>query len=495
MGASPSLPCIPWRRRESPIEPTARRLGPDGLLSSSGSHYRSDVSEDEDDERTSQRLMAWAPPLDSEAKLRGTSSLVRWPTEDRSSFSESFAVPTVAVASRVTPPRRSGSHERPPWSSSSNTPRRSTRDCSNLDQSPSGWTVTVPEEESDDVGYADSDSPTSRDAADEMEIVEAVAEPVAVLLTRPRVDDDRASMSELQQSRSQTASQPPTSMTPPFDQTPKLEDTSPTTVAAPHCTEPAIDQQPSTRGAGPELASALGSRLNRLRRGGSTISASADPAPQTLLGDSKVESSTAREESIRDCTDTGDSSTSATTAPTSAASNANTEDGSDPYVTQGPTADSSSSGVVECSALEQHLDTTNSAQPHRLSEKVARLFGAQKHDIARRDGSKPEPELQVGASTECADEEEGQSLHSPSRALSTTTDSRKAVISPPGVSVGSSSEALKARWRSVFARFDDANNGVVSIVDLEKGVADSPALARELGLPSNVSTEGATSLR
>jgi hypothetical protein len=63
------------------------------------------------------------------------------------------------------------------------------------------------------------------------------------------------------------------------------------------------------------------------------------------------------------------------------------------------------------------------------------------------------------------------------------------------VSVGSSSEALKARWRSVFARFDDANNGVVSIVDLEKGVADSPALARELGLPSNVSTEGATSLR
>jgi len=490
MGASSSLPCIPGRRRGSQIEPTARRLhSRDGLLSSSGSCHRSDESEDEDDETTSQRLMAWAPPLDAEAKLRGTSSLVRWPTEDRSSFSENFAAPNIAVASRVTPPRRSGSHERPVWSSSSNSSRRLTRENSNMDQSPSGWTVAVPEEESDEVGCTDSDSPTSRGTADEMEVVEAVAEPVAVLLTRTRLDDNRTPTP----ARLQSAALPPY-VNHPIEPVTPSEQVSPTTVATPDCNEPTLDHY-SIKGAGPELASALGSRLNRLR--GGPTSDSTHTAHQTALESSKVEFPSALNETIRDGTDTGDGITAAVPAPAEAAADLSTESGSDTSATIGPASinsTGSSSAVVECSTLEQHLDAAATpAQPHRLSEKVARLFGTHNRSPSRN-GSSTERELREGVSTAHTGQEVNQRARSPSTASGTTKEAR-AAVSSPSVSVGSSSEALKVRWRSVYARFDHFGNGVVSVDELEKGVADSPVLARELGLPSNVSTEGATSLR
>lgn len=119
--------------------------------------------------------------------------------------------------------------------------------------------------------------------------------------------------------------------------------------------------------------------------------------------------------------------------------------------------------MVECAALEQHLFAAATAGPRGLSENVARLFDAHASDL---DGDR-----------------------------SSSSSSSRNISSNASVGAGCSAEAPAAasRWRLVFAHFDVEGRGAVPVAALEAGL--SPTLARTLGLPSNVTAEGATSLR
>jgi hypothetical protein len=151
--------------------------------------------------------------------------------------------------------------------------------------------------------------------------------------------------------------------------------------------------------------------------------------------------------------------------------------------------------VVECSALEQHLFAAASAGP--LSEKVARLFHAHAHGSGL-DGDSSTNSRAAGSA--CADgvlAADGRQLRPPTaQGAAHDANEGESVSAANDAGAGCSVEASAAvRWRLVFAQFDVGGRGVVAVAALEAGVAQRPALARALGLPSNVTAEGATSLR
>jgi hypothetical protein len=143
-----------------------------------------------------------------------------------------------------------------------------------------------------------------------------------------------------------------------------------------------------------------------------------------------------------------------------------------------------------------------------LSEKVARLFHAHAHGSGR-DGDSSTNSRAAGsacadgvlaAGSACADgvlAAGGRQLRPPTaQGAAHDANEGDGVSAANDAGAGCSVEASAAvRWRLVFAQFDVGGRGVVAVAALEAGVAQRPALARALGLPSNVTAEGATSLR